>query len=332
MGTMMTILVFAEQREGEFRKAAYESLAAAKQLAAAHGGRVEAAVIGAGVTAAAAGLGRYGAQTAHVADAEHFRLYSPDGYAKALAALVAAVKPTLVLAGATSMGKDLLPRVAAAVKKPVAPDCTAIEITAQGQVKVTRPAYAGKIIATLESAGDPPYFVSLRPNVFSAGAPEDGKEAEVRAFDPGVGAGDIRARTVKVEKAEGVTLDVAEADVVVSGGRGLKDPENFKLIRDLADAFGGAVGASRAVVDAGWIEHQHQVGQTGKTVSPTLYVACGISGAIQHLAGMSSSRWIVAINKDPDAPIFKVADYGVVGDLFQVIPTFIEEVRKIRSS
>ena len=327
----MTILVFAEQREGQFRKAAFEALTAAKTLAASSGARVEAAVIGAGVRDAAASLGRYGAAAVHVIEAEHFRLYTPDGYAKALAALVAETKPHLVLAGATSMGKDLLPRAAAHAKRPVAPDCTAIEILSGGKVKVSRPMYAGKVTATLESAGDPPYFVSLRPNVFTAAAAEGGS-AEVRAFDAGVSADDCKARTKSLEKSADVTLDVAEADIVVSGGRGLKDPENFKLIRDLADAFGGAVGASRAVVDAGWIEHQHQVGQTGKTVSPTLYIACGISGAIQHLAGMSSSRWIVAINTDAEAPIFTVADYGVDGDLFEVVPALIEEVRKYRSS
>jgi len=326
----MTILVFAEQRDGQFRKAAYEALAAAGKLAAASGAKVEAAVAGAGVEGIAASLGRYGAQTAHVIDAEPFRLYTPDGYAKALAALIQETKPGLVLAAATSMGKDLMPRVAARCKRPVAPDCTAIEI-AGDRIKVSRPMYAGKVTAALESAGDPPHFVTLRPNVFAAGQPKEGASAEVRRFDAGVPAEACRARTRSVEKAQGVTLDVSEADIVVSGGRGLKDPENFRLIRDLAEALGGAVGASRAVVDAGWIEHQHQVGQTGKTVSPTLYVACGISGAIQHLAGMSSSKWIVAVNKDADAPIFKVADYGVVGDLFEVVPALIEEVKKMRA-
>ncbi len=326
----MTILVFAEQRDGQFRKAAFEMLAAAKKLAAGAGGKVEAVVVGAGVSGVAAGLGRYGAEAVHVIDAEHFRLYSPDGYAKAVCALIEKTKPALVLAAATAMGKDLLPRVAARCGRPVAPDCTAIEIAGSGQVKVQRPTYAGKVVATLESAGDPPHFVTLRPNVFPAGEPQEGASAEVHAFDAGVGAEACRARTRSVEKVVGVTLDVSEADVVVAGGRGLKDPENFKLIRDLAEVLGGAVGASRAVVDAGWIEHQHQVGQTGKTVSPTLYVACGISGAIQHLAGMNSSKWIVAVNKDADAPIFKVADYGVVGDLFEVVPALIEEVKKLR--
>jgi electron transfer flavoprotein alpha subunit len=178
----------------------------------------------------------------------------------------------------------------------------------------------------------PPAMATLRPNVFSAGPPDPSRKAEARTFVPELTAESIRAKVVGVQAGGGAKVELTEASIVVSGGRGLKGPENFAIVQDLADALGGALGASRAAVDAGWIDHQHQVGQTGKTVSPTLYIACGISGAIQHLAGMSSSKYVVAINKDPEAPIFKLADYGIVGDLFTVVPALAKEIRKLKAS
>ena len=193
-----------------------------------------------------------------------------------------------------------------------------------------RPIYAGKAFARVRLTRVPS-MATLRPNVFSLGAPETSRRAEPEDFAPDLSPGKIRARATGMQASGGQKVELTEANIIVSGGRGLKGPENFAIVQDLADALGGAMGASRAAVDAGWIDHQHQVGQTGKTVSPTLYVACGISGAIQHLAGMSSSKYIVAINKDPEAPIFKLADYGIVGDLFSIVPALAQEVRKLKA-
>ncbi len=224
----------------------------------------------------------------------------------------------------SAMGSDLAPRVAA--RLGVGGLADVVELSLDGDAfSAKRPVYSGKAFSTVTTAGKRPQVISLRPNVFAA--EETGGTAEVVALD-GLSLS-IRAVVKELMSAAGGELDVAEADIIVSGGRGIKGPENFALIKELADALGGAVGASRAAVDAGWIEHSHQVGQTGKVVSPSLYIAAGISGAIQHLAGMSSSKVIVAINKDPDAPIFKVADYGVVGDLFDVIPPMVEAIKSL---
>jgi electron transfer flavoprotein alpha subunit len=209
----------------------------------------------------------------------------------------------------------------------LATDCTSISIEG-GEIQVVRPVYSGKAIATVSFAGARPAMATLRPNVFPLLAESRTGKAELVALQVPFDEKHFRSRATSIHSEKGAEIDVAEANIVVSGGRAMKGPENFSYIKDLADALGGAVGASRAAVDAGWIDHQHQVGQTGKVVSPSLYVACGISGAIQHLAGMSSSKVIVAINKDADAPIFKIADYGIVGDLYQVIPMMIEEIKR----
>jgi electron transfer flavoprotein alpha subunit len=220
------------------------------------------------------------------------------------------------------MGKDLTPRVAARVGASLVSDCVTLAVK-EGRLEARRPMYAGKAYATVRWVGDP-QMVTLRANVFPLGAPDAGRKPEVVAgtVDPSA-----RARVTGTGATAAGKVELIEAQVIVSGGRGLKGPENFHLVQSLGDAFGAAVGASRAVVDAGWVDHQMQVGQTGKTVSPTLYIACGISGAIQHLAGMSSSKIIVAINKDPDAPIFKVANYGIVGDVFEVVPKLTEAAK-----
>lgn len=320
---MAGILVCIEQRDNEIRKASLQALSEAKRLA---GGEmpVAAVLIGADVTPMAAGLGAYGASKVFVADDANLRLYSAEGYAQSVAAAVERFEPSAVFFSATAMGRDLAPRVAGKLGVGALADVTGL--TREGEAFVARrPVYSGKAFATADTNGVMPQVISLRPNVFAL--EEGGGEAEVVPLD-GL-ALSIRAVVTEFMAAEGGEIDVAEADVIVSGGRGLKGPENFALIRELAGVLGGAVGASRAVVDAGWIGHSHQVGQTGKVVSPSLYIACGISGAIQHLAGMSSSKVIVAINKDPEAPIFKVADYGVVGDLFDVIPPMIEAIKAL---
>jgi electron transfer flavoprotein alpha subunit len=317
---MAGILVFVEQRNSEVRKASLQALSEAKR----HGGAVSAVLPGSGIGDAAAGLGAWGADKIYVADDPNLELYSSDGYAEVVVKAVEQEQPNAIFFAGTAMGRDLAPTVAARLGVGAIPD--AVGLTLDGETfSVRRPVYSGKANATVTTAGNTPQVISLRPNVFAA--EEAGGASEVVTLD-GLSLS-IRAVVKELLEAEGGELDVAEADVIVSGGRGIKGPENFALIKSLADALGGAVGASRAAVDAGWIEHSHQVGQTGKVVSPSLYVAAGISGAIQHLAGMSSSKVIVAINKDPDAPIFKVADYGIVGDLFDVIPPMVEAIKAL---
>ncbi len=318
---MAGILVFVEQRNGEIRTASLQALSEARRLGA---GPVSAVLPGSGIAGSAAGLGAYGAEKVYVADDPNLALYSSEGYAEVVAKAVELTQPGAVFFAGTAMGRDLAPRLAARLGVGALADV--VDITLDGDTLVAkRPVYSGKAIATVDTAGKVPQVISLRPNVFAA--EEVGGTAEVVTLD-GLSLA-IRAVVKELVDTGGGEIDVAEADIIVSGGRGIKGPENFALIRELADAVGGAVGASRAVVDAGWIEHKHQVGQTGKVVSPTLYIAAGISGAIQHLAGMSSSKVIVAINKDPDAPIFKVADYGIVGDLFDVIPPMVAAIKEL---
>jgi electron transfer flavoprotein alpha subunit len=286
---------------------------------------VTAVLPGAGVGDAAAGLGAWGASKVFVADDPNLGLYSGEGYAEAVAKAAEQAQPSAIFFAGTAMGRDLAPRVAA--RLGVGGIADAVGLTLNGEAfTVRRPVYSGKAFAEVTTGGKTPQVISLRPNVFAA--EESGGTAEVVALD-GLSLS-IRAVVKELVAAAGGELDVAEADVIVSGGRGIKGPENFALIRSLAEAVGGAVGASRAVVDAGWIDHSHQVGQTGKVVSPSLYIACGISGAIQHLAGMSSSKIIVAINKDPDAPIFEVAHVGVAGDLFEIVPALTAAIQEAK--
>ena len=325
---MSGILAFAESRDGELRKAAAEVVTGARRLADALGTEVHAVVLGASGLAGAAGeLGRYGADKVFVGESAAFAHYSPEGFTTVLADFIREHGCDAALFPATSLGRDLAPRVAARLGVDYLSEAT--ELAADGgSVVVTRPKYSGKLNAQATLAGRPA-VVSLRPNTFTA--TESPRAGEVQTLQVSMDGADFGAVVKEIRAAAGEKLDVAEAPVIVSGGRGLGTPENFKLVEDLAAAFGGraAVGASRAVVDAGWRPHGEQVGQTGKTVSPTLYFAVGISGAIQHLAGMRSSRYIVAINKDPEAPIFKVADYGIVGDLNEIVPRLAEEIRRV---
>jgi len=323
---MACILTFIEQRDGNIRKASLEALSEARRQAASAGLEVCAVLAGQGVAARAAELGRYGAAKVFVADEERLARYSSEGYAQAVKLAAERCRPDAIFLAGTAMGRDLSGRLAARLGVGCLADVTQLRIEG-GTFVAVRPVYSGKALATTDGGAVKPVVISLRPNVFPAEA--NGADAAVEAL-PAIDTA-IRAVVREVVAAGGGELDVAEADVIVAGGRGIKGPENFALIRDLAEAIGGAVGASRAAVDAGWIEHSHQVGQTGKVVSPSLYVACGISGAIQHLAGMSSSKIIVAVNKDAEAPIFKVADYGIVGDLFQVLPALTAEVKKLKA-
>ena len=314
----MKILVYAEHREGQLRKITYENLTLAREL----GQPFEVAVIGSEIDSLAEQLGKYGAQKVVFYKNASLAQYSADGYAKVLAEAVQKQGADVLLMGATSTGKDLGPRVAAILNAAMATDCTKVELEGDG-LKITRPMYAGKVLADIRLTSAIK-VVTVRPNVYPAS--EAPAAAEVDTVE--AEAADFKTVVKEIVSGAGGKLDVTEADIIVSGGRGMKGPENWHLIEGLAELFGAATGASRAAVDAGWRPHDEQVGQTGKTVSPTLYVAVGISGAIQHLAGMSSSKYIVAINKDPDAPIFKVADYGIVADLFDVVPRMIEEMKK----
>src|SRR6266702_2782414 len=299
-GPVSGVLAVLEQRDGALRKVSHEAVTGARRLADGLGGAVEALVLGAGAVRGTDTLGGVGADTVVTATNPAFGRYAPEGFAQVVAERVKAGAFGAVVLAASATGKDLAPRVAAKLGVALAADATDIAVEAD-RVVVTRPIYAGKALLKVRLATQPA-IVSLRPNVFTP-----------------------------VQRPKAGALDVAEAPIVISGGRGLKEPANFKLLEELARAFGGkaAVGASRAVVDAGWRPHADQVGQTGKTVSPSLYVAVGISGAIQHLAGMRTSKVIVAINKDKDAPIFKVADYGIVGDLFEIVPKLTEEIKRL---
>ena len=321
---MAAILAVTEQRSGSLRKVSQEVVSAARTLADQLGATVDALVLGKSSVTGSAELGSVGADRVLNGTHADFELYNPDGFAAAIASLAGNYQA--IVFAATSTGKDLAPRVAARVKQGCATDVTALSVEG-GKIIATRPIYAGKALQKVRLNGTPA-IVSIRPNTFAV--TQSGKAGTAESID--VPAFTNRVTVKEIKAAAAAALDVAEAPVVISGGRGLKEPANFKLLEDLASAFGNAaVGASRAVVDAGWREHGAQVGQTGKTVSPGLYIAVGISGAIQHLAGMRTAKVIVAINKDKDAPIFKVADYGLVGDLFEILPRFTEEVKKLRS-
>jgi electron transfer flavoprotein alpha subunit len=319
---MPGIVTFAEHRDGKLRRPSLEAVSEARRLAASLQGPVTAVLVGPGAEGLAAELASYGADKVHVFDDPALGAYATEPWARALAQAATEAKPAAVLVPFTAMGKDLAPRAAARLGAGLVTDCVSFTVK-DGRLEARRPMYAGKAYATVRWEGDP-QMATLRPNVFPLEKPDASRKAEVTKGQVDTSS---RAKVTAVHAAAAGKVELTEAQIIVSGGRGLKGPENFHLIQGLADALGAAVGASRAVVDAGWVDHQYQVGQTGKTVSPTLYVACGISGAIQHLAGMSSSKVIVAINKDPDAPIFKVASYGLVGDVFEILPKLTEAAK-----
>ena len=320
----MMLLAFAEQRDGKFKKSAFEVVQAARKIADQLSGELTTVIVGDAVAPIAPELGKYGASDVVVAEDPRLRLYSTTAYTKIVASIARQEKASILFFPASQMGKDLAPRIAAVFTAGMAADCVSLRID-NGDLIATRPVYAGKALMEVKVTS-PVKIFTLRPNVFTA-SPGQEANVTVRKASIDLSDADFSARVTSVKVAEG-RPDVTEASIIVSGGRGLKGPENFKMVEDLADVLGAAVGASRAVVDAGWRPHDEQVGQTGKTVSPTLYIACGISGAVQHLAGMSSSKYIVAINKDKDAPIFQIADYGVVGDVFEVLPALTSELRK----
>jgi electron transfer flavoprotein alpha subunit len=323
------ILVFIETREGKVKKSSWETLGEAKRRASDLGVPSAAVLAGPSRDCFNPEIFSRGADKVFLLESPQLSEYSAQGFAIALADLARETKPQAVFFAATAMGRDLAPRLAARLGVAVASDCVKIEAK-DGRLEFTRPIFAGKafLVGRLSSS---PQILTLRPNVFLAQAPIPGVAGgEVVSLAAAVPDGAVKGRVEALIKGEGEEIDVTEAEVIVSGGRGMKGPENFDLLRSLAAVIPrSAVGASRSAVDSGWIDHGHQVGQTGKTVSPNLYMAFGISGAIQHLAGMSSAKVIVAVNKDPEAPIFKVADYGIVGDLFQVLPALTAEIKKL---
>ena len=322
---MSKILAVMEQRDGSLRKVSNEVVGAARTIADAVGAEVHAIVFGpAGIGGSVDEAGRYGADRVLVVENDALAQYSPE-VAAATVAAQAGDDTWAVVFAASAQGRDLAPRVAAKLDVPLAADVTAIDASGD-ELEVTRPVYSGRAFAKVSFSGGP-RLISIRPNVFRAG--ENAKAGTVESIEPALDPSQARVKVREVKAASGDRPDVGEAAVVVSGGRGMKGPESWHLLEDLRDALGMqcALGASRAVVDAGWRPHAEQVGQTGKTVSPQLYFAVGISGAMQHLAGMRSAGTIVAINKDADAPIFKVADYGIVGDAHEVLPKLTEAIK-----
>ena len=317
------VFVITEQRDGAFRKVSFEAVSEGRRIADGLGSELTAVVVGSGIDAIAAELEKYGPNKILVADDPALADYTTDAYTNVIADLVQSADPALILLGASAQGKDLSARLAARLDAGLAMDCTAIKLDG-GNLTYTRPMFGGKIFADVEIDGAL-QIVAIRPNVMDITE----NPAECATEKPAVQVGDLKTTVAEKSMDTGDKVELTEADVVVSGGRGTAG--DFGTIEQLAAALGGAVGASRSAVDEGWRPHSDQVGQTGKVVSPGLYVACGISGAIQHLAGMSTSKYIVAINKDPEAPIFSKADLGIVGDLLEVVPAITEELKKITS-
>ncbi len=321
------VWVIAEQRDGEIRKITYELTSEGRRLADASGQKLTVVLLGSGIKDKGAGLGHYGADKVLVADDPRLGTYTTDAYVGVISQLIKADDPAILLIGASVQGKDLSARLSANLGVGMAQDCTVLSVE-NGDLVATRPIYAGKAYAKVTFEDSWPQMATTRPNVMSINEPDTSRSAEVVDGSFSLDDGSLKTRVVDIVKDESGKVDLTEADKIVSGGRGMKGPENYKILEELADLIGATVGASRSAVDAGWRPHSDQVGQTGKVVSPNLYVACGISGAIQHLAGMSTSKVIVAINKDEDAPIFQKADYGVVADLFDVVPALTEEIKK----
>lgn len=324
---MKKILAFVETRDNKIKGTGFESASTAFRLSKELNCEAEAVIIG-NKTEGIEELGKYGIKKVLLAQNERLEKYSTTAFAKVLAEVCKSKEADVILLSATSMGKDLGPRAAAKLEAGLAADCIDLKIE-NNDIIATRPVYAGKALVNVKLTSPVKIFV-LRPNVFKADASYSEKP-ETENINIDLNDSDFSAQ-VKEIVVSNEKLDVAEANIIVSGGRGLKEPDNFKYVENLAKVLGAAVGASRAVVDAGWRPHSEQVGQTGKTVSPSLYIACGISGAIQHLAGMSSSKCIVAINKDKDAPIFQIADYGIVGDVFEILPALTDEFKKLLSN
>lgn len=323
------VFIFAQQVDNKITGVSYELLGKARDLAEERGAKVTAVLLGYRLEGLAEKLAKYGADRVVVVDDPALETYMTEPYVHALTAVVNEYKPEILLYGATAIGRDLAPRVSARVHTGLTADCTGLDIQADtGNLMMTRPAFGGNIMATILCPDHRPQMATVRPGVMQRISPLENAKCEVVAFQVENLADNKNVEILEVIKKVGGRMDIQDAKVLVSGGRGMGGPENFGILEELAEAMGGTVSSSRAAVDAGWVEKDRQVGQTGKTVRPNLYIACGISGAIQHLAGMEESDIIVAINKDPGAPIFETADYGIVGDALRIIPLFTEQVRQ----
>lgn len=325
------VWVFAEQRDGELQKVALELLGKGREIADKLGVELTALLLGhKNIEEMTKELGAFGADKVLVCDNELLTHYSTDGYTKVINEVVNAKKPEILFIGASFIGRDLGPRVAGRLSTGLTADCTSLDVDPENNnLLMTRPAFGGNLMATIVCGDHRPQMSTVRPGVFEKLAKDENRAFQIEKFDVQLSASDIRTETMEVVKSVKEMVDITEADIVVSGGRGVGCKENFALLQELADVMGGTLAGSRAAVDNGWVEKAVQVGQTGKTVRPTIYIACGISGAIQHLAGMQDSNYIIAINKDSDAPIMKAADVALVGDFAKVIPEMIAQYKEM---
>lgn len=324
------VWVFAEQRDGELQKVALQLVGKGRELADTLGVELTALLLGSDIDDVAKELVAHGADKVLYADSPLLKHYNTDGYTKVINDLIEDRKPEILLIGATFIGRDLGPRVAARVGTGLTADCTGLDIDEESKnLMMTRPAFGGNLMATIACEKTRPQMSTVRPGVFDKLPRDASRTGKIEKIAAAVAESDIHVDIIEVVKAEGDVVDISEAPVIISGGRGLGGPDGFKVLKELADLLGGSIGGSRATIDAGWIDKSYQVGQTGKTVRPNLYVACGISGAIQHLAGMQESGFIVAINKDENAPIMQVADLGIVGDLYKVVPEFVAQIKAL---
>ncbi len=323
------VWVVIEHQDNAPKKISLELLGRARDLAGKLGGKVAAFLPGAGIAGVARALGPRGADIVYVADRPALATYTTEGYAAVLSETLRAEQPSIVLIGSTAQGRDLAPRVAARLGAALVTDCARLDLH-DGQLRATRPMYTRKAIGTVAFAGDGIRLAVVLPAVYPVPPADSKRTAEIRSVAVTLDPKRIRTTVKELRAIERETIPLTEADIIVSGGRGLRGPENFALLDALGRALGAAVGSSRPPVDSGWVPHDYEIGQTGKTVSPQVYIACGISGAPQHLAGMSGSKYIVAINKDPNAPIFQLADLGIVGDLFEILPKLTEAVKNVK--
>ena len=326
------VWVFAEQREGELQKVSLELLGEGRKIADKLGVKLTALLLGNNVSGLVEELATHGADEVILAEHELLTHYTTDGYTKVIGDLANERKPEILFIGATFVGRDLGPRVAARLTTGLTADCTSLDIDEKGKfLLATRPAFGGNLMATIACQDHRPQMATVRPGVFSKLEKAE-SNAEIIKVEVKLSEADVRTKVVKIVKEKKDVIDISEADFIVSGGRGVGSKENFKLLEDLAEALGGTVGASRAAIEKEWLDKNYQVGQTGKTVRPSIYIACGISGAIQHVAGMQDSDLIIAINKDASAPIMKVADYAIVGDLTKVVPELTAQVKALKEN
>jgi len=326
------VWVFAEQREGELQKVSLELLGEGRRIADELGVKLTALLLGNNIEALATTLAGHGADEVLVADDKNLEHYTTDAYTKVICDLANERKPGILFVGATFIGRDLGPRIAARLSTGLTADCTSIEVEVEnGALLATRPAFGGNLMATIACPDHRPQMATVRPGVF-AKITTDPANCNIEKVDVQLADSDVRTKVLEIIKSKKDIIDIAEADFIVAGGRGVGSKENFALLKELADALGGTVGGSRAAVENGWIDGAYQVGQTGKTVRPQIYIACGISGAIQHVAGMQESDLIIAVNKDDTAPIMKIADYAIVGDVAKVVPELIAQVKEVKSA